>query len=308
MPQGVKMFNSAIYDEIIKEYQDGMSQIDLAIKYNCNRGTIYNILKRRNIQARPQQGPRLYPLNEKIFDTIVPKSAYLLGLIVTDGNLADRSYTHGYSITITSKDYEISEIAKRILETTREPYHDKRGNGCFIVHIDSRHIYEKLLLYGLTPAKSLTIEHVLNVPSDQYPHLFRGIVDGDGSISRVRWGESLEHSLTVGISTASLKFAEWMKSVIEREVHISPMIRTIEPDGSAYATHTRYRLELHDKLIREPFLRWIYPHNTESYFLRRKAVRANEQLYGELSWLLGDKHTFSDEDSLSPDDEDYVGI
>ena len=56
-------------NEIIKQYQNGESTINLGRKYQVSCVSIYNIVKKSGIQMRtPSQAKQEYNLNENYFD------------------------------------------------------------------------------------------------------------------------------------------------------------------------------------------------------------------------------------------------
>ena len=79
-------------NNIIKDYQDGLSMDNVASKYSINRKTVAAALKRNNIQARSNKiNSRKYIHDFNYFETIdTEEKAYWLGFIYADGYISIR--------------------------------------------------------------------------------------------------------------------------------------------------------------------------------------------------------------------------
>lgn len=124
-------------------------------------------------------------LNEHYFESIdsEPK-AYYLGLLLTDGNIfikKDKSNRQA-SISITQKESD-NYILKRFLEEVgSKNMIGNDGRGASTVAIRSDIMASDLEKYGIVPTKSLCSYLPTGIDKSLMSHLFRGIVDGDGSI------------------------------------------------------------------------------------------------------------------------------
>ena len=65
----------------IQEYKSGLSLTKISEKYSLDRHTLARYLKAAGLTITK----RKYSLNEYIFETITPESAYWLGFIAADG-------------------------------------------------------------------------------------------------------------------------------------------------------------------------------------------------------------------------------
>ena len=149
------------------------------------------------------------PLN-KVKIEWSPSFAYAIGLIATDGYLSvDRRH-----ITMTSKDLEQIESFKRCLAIQNRIGRKSRAFGqekrYYYVHLGDRVFYDFLLSIGLTPAKSKTLKR-LRVPDEYFVDFLRGCIDGDGNINIFWHSESRHPQLRVRLSSASIKFLEWIR-------------------------------------------------------------------------------------------------
>ena len=107
------------------------------------------------------------------------ETAYVVGLIATDGNLGRKKPV----VTLVSKDLALLETARRCLGIGGRIARDRgahRGQ-CHRLSWYDRPLYQWLRQIGLTPAKSLTLPP-LDIPGDYFADFFRGCIDGDGSV------------------------------------------------------------------------------------------------------------------------------
>lgn len=149
-----------------------------------------------------------------------PELAYIAGLIASDGCLVN----NGRHINITSKDIEIINHFRNILEIKSEPRIKIGGFGtaAFNLQFSNVSLYDFFLACGLTPAKSKTIGP-LNIPDIVYPDFLRGYFDGDGTIygyKDVRWKNS--YMYYVGYISASTVFLEWLQQMNAKLAQTTP--------------------------------------------------------------------------------------
>lgn len=111
------------------------------------------------------------------FDELTPESAYVLGFILADGHLRKE----GGAIIITQKS---PVILARVARAVRHDGHLKvpgLGRVCHDLILYSRYAVNVLSKeYGVpVGAKSLVVR-MPKIEADLYPHLIRGLFDGDG--------------------------------------------------------------------------------------------------------------------------------
>ncbi|QQS22889.1 hypothetical protein IPM19_04710 [bacterium] len=147
------------------------------------------------------------------FEKIVwsPDFAYVIGLIVTDGNLSK----DGRHINFTSKDIELVNIVKNTLNLTNKISLKIRGaepkTTCYFLQFGSINLYKFLLSIGLMPSKSKVIAEV-KIPKRYYDDFLRGHFDGDGtfySYKDKRWPSSFLFYLV--FMSASENHINWLR-------------------------------------------------------------------------------------------------
>lgn len=161
-----------------------LTEISNYFGYKSN-GSIRKLLKREGFNTSQMIGQktRSKSLNENYFDNInTPNKAYILGWVMSDG------YVNNYKLVFGLKDLEILEFIKS--ETKSEHkisevfVYDKRTNKTYqqyVLQITSKKMSESLNKLGVHQSKSFTVD-LPKIDNTLYPHLIRGIFDGDGYI------------------------------------------------------------------------------------------------------------------------------
>jgi len=148
------------------------------------------------------------------------KIAYVVGLIVTDGNLS-KDKRH---ITLTSTDIELLETFRSCLNLknricTKSPggYSKKT---CYYITFGNVKFYHWLLSIGITPNKTFTLSS-LQIPDKYFADFLRGHIDGDGSIihyidthNSYNGRTYLYNRLYVSFHSASLAHLKWVRKRI----------------------------------------------------------------------------------------------
>jgi len=235
---------------------------EVAARLGCGATTVARRLRRFGISARPR-GPSPGHAFERGTATPYrrthwsPETAYVVGLIATDGNLSG----NGRSVSITSKDLDLLETVRACLglRTEMSPVKGGYGTTCYRVQWSDCRFYRWLLGIGLTPAKSLTLGP-LDIPDEYFADFLRGCIDGDGSIvtyvDRYNTPKSPAYVYTrlfVSIVSASPRFVEWMQTRVRslRGLSGSLMIRRSAGRRDMWCLRYAKRESL-------AVLRWIY--------------------------------------------------
>ena len=161
-------FNSEEKEAICIDYEDGMTEKKLAIKYNSNRTTIRNVLKEYGIKRRGSSEYRIYSLNESYFDEInTPNKAYILGFLYADGNVSKKKYR--IQLSLQEGDVEILNRIKEELNSGAplvykefEKYNDKyniKTQNQWSLDLNCRHMHESLCRWGVIPQKTHSLTY-----------------------------------------------------------------------------------------------------------------------------------------------------
>lgn len=173
--------------EICDLYQSGKyTQKFLAEKYNVCASVIRNILLAHKIEIKKNVRKVDLNLQENYFSQIdSPEKAYLLGYLFADGNI----YKNQLTLEIHYKDIEILHLLQKELHSSNTISYRKRDNtemcSC---RICSKQICKDLEKYGIVPDKTHQTKHLPNIPQLFLRDFLRGLLDGDGWITRDKLG------------------------------------------------------------------------------------------------------------------------
>ena len=170
-------------DKLI-EMRKTMSIPDMARQIGCTKTVLRKWLIRYEMKIEPRQK---YEINEDFFQTTTPESAYVLGLITSDGCIIkrqDKQHGNEQSFVITSTDTEIVETAKRLMKSTHKIVEqDQLGYGTKRIYhfrVYNKNIVSDLEKLGMHERKSLTIKFP-EIDIEYVPDFMRGFHDGNGS-------------------------------------------------------------------------------------------------------------------------------
>ena len=175
---------------VLQSLTDRKTDQEIADIYGCSRAAVrkwraaYGLPKLTVVYRRR---PWAYDLNEGFFAKINNEAkAYILGLLATDGCVADRSHSNRVFLCLQARD---EHILRQVLEAmdANSPIHD-RPKGSFTgsgpmkyIALSSRTIVADLARWGVTPRKSSTLAYAQIDPRFER-HYVRGLFDGDGSV------------------------------------------------------------------------------------------------------------------------------
>lgn len=266
-PPGVGMRNSCLpwsdTDETILRHVYPMvpkgclqKMFDLFTRHGfrsvCRRAQELGIATRR----------RTYWVHEGFFDAWSEPMAYVLGLIAADGNI--QSKAHGGArnyFTIYSKDKDLLESINAAMSNEQPLFiriYDWKGelHAMYHLHVNSSRMVKRLLDFGITPRKSLTLE-LPDVPYEFFPHFVRGYFDGNGWASILkRW-----NTFRAGLMGGSQKLIEALEEKLRSSLGFRP--KKVCKPKEVMAFHFQYQ---GDEAYR--FCNWLY--QAASIYLKRK--------------------------------------
>jgi hypothetical protein len=245
---------------------------EIATRLGCGVSTVGRRLHEFGIETRPR-GPD--PGGPRLLDSVPrwsAETAGLVGVIATDGNLANT----GRTMSISSMDVQLLETARRCLGITNRvaPTSGGWGDGGYRVQWGGRRFYRWLVSLGLTPRKSLTLGP-LAVPDEYFADFLRGCIDGNGTVlvytdryHAVKKASYVYRRLYVSLVSASHPFITWLRETIRRLRHLR---------GAVQARHKPERQPVwvlrYSKKESIHLLRWMY-HSPDVPCLLRKRVKA----------------------------------
>jgi hypothetical protein len=167
-------------NNIIDEYNSGVSIKDIKTKFGHDTNTIIKLLQRNGCKIRgPRESHLKYSLDEAIFEQINShEKAYWLGFLYADGNV----YQNKLQLRLGNKDIGHIENFRSFLKSDHTIYSD---NKCHGIQIRCPKIILDLKKLGITPDKTLNIKfpNKKQVPDQFISSFILGYFDGDGCIS-----------------------------------------------------------------------------------------------------------------------------
>jgi hypothetical protein len=200
---------------------------------------------------------RHYPINEEIFKTWTRESAYLAGLVLTDGNISKS----GREFSITSKDIELLEKAREALGS-QHPIKEYRKD-VFRLAIGHRGIVLDLQRIGIFENKSKSVS-MPNVPDNFFFDFLRGYIDGDGMIA-VR----PSRGITVKLCTGSPYILDDISSAITKHLDIDKHNQAARTQKRKETVSTWYELSYYGQNAVK-ICEAIYQHCGNLYLSRKR--------------------------------------
>lgn len=177
-------------------------------QFNIGQPTVSKILREYGI--KPYNKNRLFSpeLDENFFHTInCEEKAYFLGLIITDGCIhSSKGRQPLVALTLQEKDKYILDSFKECIKSNKTVTSD--GRGRYGINILSKKMVNDLRQYGIVERKSLSTKFPHNLRDDMYPHLVRGILDGDGLVSFYAQQGKKSHIKAIRFYQGSKQFLE----------------------------------------------------------------------------------------------------
>ena len=176
-------------------------------------------LRERQPGERNKSYKRPYTLNEAFFDEVTTEAqAYWLGFITADGNVRT-SPTKGSTLTV-----ELQTGDRPHLERLCQDLGSNRPVGTYrttsVAAFGSWRLVEALERLGVTPRKS-GIVRPWPGPPNLMSHYWRGLFDGDGSISKAAKARCWSVSIC-GSKACVADFATWGAEICGSRAAIRP--------------------------------------------------------------------------------------
>ena len=206
-----------------------------------------------------------HTVNETFFDKLNENSAYILGLIYSDGNIAWNTKKGYYSLTITASEKDVAHLENiRNLLTSTKPLLYAPKTKSYRLIVNNKNLCLRLMQLGVTPRKSLTIKFP-EIPQGHLKHFMRGVIDGDGNVRYVSRKRSPYFEIT--IASGSIDFCKGLVNAVKQSIGVNANIRKV---GKNVYT-VQYSCSRGEKLAE-----YIY-HNA-TIFLARKYLEYKKRL------------------------------
>jgi hypothetical protein len=240
--------------DIINSYKNGVSQSQLAKKYNVGKSTIKRILLKNNINLRFVKEYRKYSIKEDFFDNIdTQEKAYFLGLLYADGNNTSYGLV---TLVLQERDKEILIRLNNMIQPTKplcyRGYFSKRNKNHqnqYQLSIHNKHISRLLNELGLVRAKSLVITFPEWLDKDLIKHFIRGFYDGNGNV-----GINKNPNIQI---VSTLSFCESIKKIVYDILSVESYVYI---DKALNPVIRRFKIRRKKDMLK--FLDWIYQDST----------------------------------------------
>lgn len=250
--------------EIIQKYSSGISKNALHLEYKVSEGTIKRALQRNNITIRQVQETNIshYYINSAFFekDKITSESAYVLGLLASDGYVAEKE--NCVCIELKATDTQLLIDVNEVLENEREikTYSRENRNDTSKLYFFSKKMVQDLAYFDIIPNKTyLNVNFAKHIPCEYFFDFIRGFFDGDGCITKSNG------SLRWQLDGVSLSTFQTIQSFFEK-IGIELKIR-IEKDKRS--TIPKYRLYCYSKKRCKQIFELLYTNNPKLKMQRK---------------------------------------
>lgn len=171
-------------ETILKEmWGEGAKAEEIAVRLGREIQAVEARKKRFKFDRRGRKHP---PANVGFFKEWTEKSAYVYGLLVTDGCVHERPWTKPPTRKVEIAQSGDPTILYQIQAVTGGaiygPYKKKGRKDSYKLTLVGKAIVEAVKAFGVFPRKTFTVQ-IPPVPERYWPHFFRGVVDGDGSLA-----------------------------------------------------------------------------------------------------------------------------
>lgn len=176
------------WEEIAARYQKGEKPAAIAKDFGIKGTTVIDISRKKGIPIRGIWETRgRYSLNHDAFSKPTPEALYWAGFLMADGSINDKK--NSVSLALATKDLSHIEKFKNFVGaqhkiTTIPPKKMKTGytsTGAYTIAFTSQKMIQDLANWGITPRKSHTAVIIGGIEESR--DFFRGLIDGDGTVS-----------------------------------------------------------------------------------------------------------------------------
>lgn len=213
-----------------------------------------------------------------------PELAYVVGLLVTDGNLS----SDGYHIVFRLSDYQLIETFKKCLNLNNLITEVKKTKTTlaqkpsYRIQFGNIQLYRWLLTIGLTPAKTLTIGSI-KIPNNYFRDFLRGHLDGDGSVYtyednyNIYKGKRYRNTrVYTKFLSASESHIRWLYSMVSNLSPAKGIVEKHDPNRGTPNRATLWQIKC-SKYESIKLLRWLF-YRKDLPTLQRKRIIAEKIL------------------------------
>lgn len=218
----------AVDAAVLSAYRAGLSMAKIAEQHGVSERTVSNFLRGHGVQARTlADSHRVRSLDESVFDTVTPESAYWVGFLMADGavtthrqgapqirvNLSETDREHLLKFrSFLKSSHTVSRI---VLNDHRPGWENSQPQAS--LSVASARLSEALARFGVVPRKSKTAE--VRGGLEHNRDFWRGVVDGDGSVGFSGGRPVLQ---LAGSRPLMEQFLSYVQTVAETKAQVRP--------------------------------------------------------------------------------------
>jgi hypothetical protein len=221
--------------ELVRLYEGGAQVHDLKPLFSIGDTTVVRVLKEQGVELRPprtimKESRLKLTGNESAFDAITEESAYWAGFLMADGCVTQSKRGGAPSIAVGLKadDYHhLEKLRDFVRGSHRICRYFNEGHKASLT-FRSQKIANSLARFGIVPRKSL-VARVFILESNR--HFWRGMIDGDGCLSRHAGSPCLS---LVGSRSIIEQFYDFVVSIcpnFSRKIHPHHRVWTLHVVG-----------------------------------------------------------------------------
>lgn len=247
---GCNFFNEDIEKEIVSKYMSGVSAKKLCEIYGFKTNkSITDKVKKYGFDikdAKPSEEKPYMLFSLSKIDT--PSKAYILGVIMTDGNI-DEETGH---FEINSTDEDLMQFISSYIQKDYKSYESyktsendiSRHKTIHRIVFKNKQLTDELKRFGMENNRSTNMKSPkFNADEIKYlPYVIRGMIDGDGWVRK----DGKEFYICSG----SEEFAYWVKYTLENFLYMQSInINMLERDWNGRPSYIWYVRTAIDKNI-----------------------------------------------------------
>lgn len=258
------MFDESKILEMIRLYNDGKTQKEIAHIFACSQTNVGALLRRRGFKFRDRKevfkNQKYNDINTVFFKEInSEESAYFLGFLYSDGCVQIKNNAYTMSLKLKSNDQIILEKFRDIMSPSSPIKISEKKYSYF--RINQKEICEQLISHGCVPNKSLILEFPTTIPKEFVHHFLRGYSDGDGCIYK----NKLKHGInTIWKIVSTKQFCQHTAKIIKEQLNINCSQSLSKPKTNNITT----ALSVGGNIQVRKILDWLYKDAT--IYLPRK--------------------------------------
>ena len=260
--------------QAINMIKDGCIMNEIENKLSLDRSTIRNIAYENDLKIsvwKPSRDIKNIDFNDKYFEKIdTEEKAYFLGLIYSDGNIREHNGGYYLSIELKREDKYILEKLATELKCENKIYDRDRKTNFGESHMsnftscNSKKIFDDLARFNIVPDKSHTTTSFINIeeliPNNLIKHFLRGLIDGDGTISK----RYTTRQNTIAIYQNEINFCYEFDRLLKKSMNDYDLYENIIVNKNTGVYNLRYRRIDDIKKICD------FLYNGSSIYLKRK--------------------------------------